>query len=541
MQKSSPQPTTKSCKRLFSPSSANLPVRIERHRTKRLRNATTREKNRKRGAISYKRFNVDKFSDEHGEILGPYLTEMCRMKFLSQKMKRMRYTPYQIWFASNLMLGTSSKSYKFLRHILPLPSHETVMRTLRKLQSSPGISEKNANLLKTKVNPRKESDNFVFLLMDEMSIRKGLSLHQSSGTIHGFADNGKMRERKLTTSALVVMAVGIVSPWKYPLGFVFTEQVMKAESIIDIIKESISVMEKQGFVVFGITTDRGSNFERAFKLMGVSPTSPKIEIEGKSYYIYRDAPHLLKNSRNCLEKIDIAIPGSRYHASWRKIKEFHKLDSGNSLQIAPKLTQMHVDGLIFGARMKVKLAAHVLSNTVSAGIDLAIGKNLISTTAAGTSIFCKKINDIFDSLNASTSRDPVPLRKPFFCDDVKRIRFLKESVTWLEELRDINSKRISGMANGWIQSINVVLQLSADLKKRSIPYLSTRRLCQDALELHFGKIRQISNYTDSQSFISSYAQIASASLVRAPLGSNCEGLSEDHLSYTLSFMNNVSL
>ena len=172
---------------------------------------------------------------------------------------------------------------------------------------------------------------------------------------------------------------------------------------------------------------------------------------------------------------------------------------------------------------------------------LPLEKNLISTAAAETSIFCKKINDIFDSLNASTSRDPVPLRKPFFCDDAKRIRFLKESVTWLEELRDINSKRISGMANGWIQSINVVLQLSTDLKKRSVPYLSTRRLCQDALELHFGKIRQISNYTDSLSFISSYAQIASASLVRAPLGSNSEGLSEDHLSNTMSFMINVSL
>lgn len=54
------------------------------------------------------------------------------------------------------------------------------------------------------------------------------------------------------------------------------------------------------------------------------------------------------------------------------------------------------------------------------------------------------------------------------------------------------------------------------------PFLSTRNLCQDPLELFSGKVRQLSKFPDAFVFANNFANICSASLVTAPISGNCE-------------------
>ena len=58
--------------------------------------------------------------------------------------------------------------------------------------------------------------NYVFILMDEVSLRHGLGLDQPSGTILGFSDDGNIRTKELVSPALYIMMSGTFVKWKYP-------------------------------------------------------------------------------------------------------------------------------------------------------------------------------------------------------------------------------------------------------------------------------------------------------------------------------------
>ena len=312
---------------------------------------------------------------------------------------------------------------------------------------------------------------------------------------------------------------------------------MKNSDLKDIITTAISKMEAVGFNVLGLTTDQGSNFESLFGGMGVSPDNPKFDIDGKKYLVMRDPPHLLKNARNFLERNAVKVPGFTAPARWDHVKFLFHLDSKSSLKLAPKLTSQHVEDLLFSTKMKVKFATHVMSNTVSSALDTLISANEIDTSAAATSSFLKHFNDLFDCLNSLTLKDKVPLRRPISIGS-ETIAYLKESIGWLKELQEANNTKVKFIM-GWVQSIRVVLELVEILSGMGIKYLSTRNLCQDPLELLFGKIRTLAKFPDPFTFSSNYARISTSSLVRAPSSGNCDS-SEDHLWETISIMTAVS-
>ena len=90
-----------------------------------------------------------------------------------------------------------------------------------------------------------------------------------------------------------------------------------------------------------------------------------------------------------------------------------------------------------------------------------------------------------------------------------------------------------------MMNIEALLGISDILHKHGVTFLLTRNLCQDPLELHFGKIRMLSKFPDSYNFGKNYARIATASLIRAPMSGNCES-TEDHLTETIGLIFSVS-
>ena len=313
---------------------------------------------------------------------------------------------------------------------------------------------------------------------------------------------------------------------------------MKSESLITIVKKSIKVMEEENFEVLGITTDLGSNFTKTFRVLGCEEDRPFIEIDSKVYFIYKDPPHLLKCARNYLYRGDVSVPGFSDKAKWSHIIQFHDMDSKNTLRIAPRLTDHHLTNLHRANIMKVKYAAQVCSNSVAAAMEFSVMCGLLPPDARATSSILKKFNDVFDILNSASSKDKVPLRKPFRIGSESE-KFLIEALDWFKELKKINSRRCQ-FISGFIQSINVILALSNKLGKSNLPYLATRRLCQDPLELHFGKVRQLGKYPDAYNFTKNYARIATASLIRAPISGNCEAIG-DHVVETIGHLRQVSL
>ena len=300
------QVTPRAQRRLFQSDPTKTPVRVEMSRIYKKREPRPyirRTCNRRKS----KKFNIDQFRNDHHAMLGRYITELCVMKFQKHKFKKPRYSAFQKFMSTNMMIGASFNGYRLLRKMFQLPSTSTILRSLAKFRTNPGISKHNIEMLKMKINITPQN-KYCFILLDEITLRRGCTYNKTTGTIVGFADNGKERTSCLATHGLCVMAAGILKPWKYPLGYFFTHSTMDFEQIRDIIHKAITCLEHGGYVVKGLTTDQGGNFDKVFKILGVKPSNPKFELNGKSYYVLRDPPHLIKNCRNYLLKGPVHVP-----------------------------------------------------------------------------------------------------------------------------------------------------------------------------------------------------------------------------------------
>ena len=85
--------------------------------------------------------------------------------------------------------------------------------------------------------------------------------------------------------------------------------------------------------------------------------------------------------------------------------------------------------------------------------------------------------------------------------------------SWLQELDKLNKGHKVKFIKGFIQSLNVVIQLLDKLHKHNIKYLSTRNLCQDPLENFFGRIRSLNKSPDSKQFEENFRRVAFTDLL----------------------------
>ena len=120
-----------------------------------------------------------------------------------------------------------------------------------------------------------------------------------------------------------------------------------------------------GLNLLGVVSDQGSNFVRFLKNMNVSVDRPYFEMRGKKYFTIYDPPHLLKSVRNNLMKYNFEF--GKNVAKWKDITTFFNKDQKLPTRLAPKLTEKHLNPNGF-SKMKVKLAAQVLSHSVAAAM-----------------------------------------------------------------------------------------------------------------------------------------------------------------------------
>lgn len=504
--------------------SLRTPVRYEVKGSKKKIFRPRIRKRQRAKKTKYRRFNATRFLDEAGEHLNRYLTEFCKMELMKKRKKQVQYPYFQKWLSANIYMSTSTSGYELMRKLLPLPSISTVKRLIRTFKIPVGVRSHNIKAMKAKLQPKTLHDKMCFILIDEMSVREGFTYDQCNDRIFGYEDDGSTRSSVPAKQALCVMATGLTKNWKYPIGFYFSKNCMNATKIVEILKSSIQLLEEEGFQVLGVTSDQGSNFERTFKLLGCSTSNPRITINGSTYFVMRDPPHLLKSARNMILGGDVNIPSFKnMKAKWTHIQHLFYLDKRRSLKLAPKISKNDVmkGRLVYGQKMKVKNACHVLSNTCSAALDFSIAIGDIESGAAATSTYCKLFNDLFDVFNGSTSKCKVPLRRPITANS-KGMKFIQSKIITLKEIDDVNTHRRVKFIQGWIQNINCVKLLMKELKTYGVKYVAMRNICQDPLELLFSKIRRVNKYPDCKAFSDIYANIATGSLIRAPVGANCE-------------------
>ena len=420
----------------------------------------------------------------------------------------------------------SPKAYQFLRdfHKFALPSISLIRKWVNVINLRPGKNEQLSNQLKLKLQGKTDFEKEAILMWDEMSLKPGLEYNLKEDYIEGYHDlNGYgEREQKMAKSVLVFMVTGLTHDWKQPFMFFPTNGPVPGNILQTIVCDVLQLTEDIGFKVRHMVCDQGASNQKAIAMLKIDKNRPFFEFQSRKITFAFDGPHIFKCIRNNLIKNDIKIGNDTI--SWNAVRELREIECSKVCKAAPKLTDRHVNPNNF-EKMKVSLATQVFSNSVYAALMAgAISGDLKNQSTVATANFCKRLNDVFDCLNARSANDRNPLKRGLSEKNPQVEKCLRDAVTWFEQWQMSNGKN-PDCFNSIILTINATLELWTQLKNEGKPYVLTSRLNQDKLENFFGTMRSRSGHNDNPTvmqFRRNFQYALMITLLVPPVGTNCE-------------------
>lgn len=170
------------------------------------------------------------------------------------------------------------------------------------------------------------------------------------------------------------------------------------------------------------------------------------------------------------------------------------LDSKKLYRCIPKLTEKHIFLPSF-SKMKVSLAAQVLSHSVATAIETYVTFNALSNIDLGTAEYCHKFDEIFDCLNSSSLHGPKLLQRAMTTTSPHELT-VKKFIIWLNNCRfidKISGNNVTGRIKcltGWKITLKSIMEIWSDLNLNyNVQSLNTRQFNQDCLENIFSSVR----------------------------------------------------
>lgn len=513
-----------------SPTKAKLRKKLSNYRIKvhRLRQKIKKtEQNAKlaKGKRATKAATAKKLADLADSISdyvsGPQFDFiMSQLKNASKISGAKRWTCKDKSFALSL-LHSSPKAYRLLRKVLDLPSVKTLKLIMRNISVYPGFNQNILDALQKKLAHGPETSKLVTLVMDEMSIKEGVSYDSGRDLLEGFSET-PARDEELANHAIAFMVRGITEKWKQPIGYFLSSGPMSGKAMKELVLQCISKVHSIGLTVMVVISDQGSNNRNLFeKQLGVTTENPYFMHNDSKIFTMYDPPHLVKNVRNNFKKHGFTIDGN--DILWQHLRDFYNADSSKAIRMAPKLKKTHVDLPPFSP-LRVRLATQVLSHSVASGMAIMSQWGIITEAAAHTADFIEKMDQLFNCFNSMSISSTAKMRHAF-SKSSGHVESLKQMLLWVRKIQTKGKRNLPCLA-GWEMAINAVLMLWDTLHNdHGLQFLLTNRLNQDCVENLFCIIRakgaQRDN-PDAGQFRAAFRQVMVDSVMVSSKLSNCE-------------------
>lgn len=508
-------------------------------------------------------------ADDLSDILNNNDLSPAQSIFLQQQIKAsqlknscgMRWHPTMIRFALAIHL-TSPAAYELMRQtgMVKLPSSSTLFEYSHVENVVEGIDTTVLESVAERLKKFPEKHKQYHVLMgDEIYISQNLVFQKSTGRMIGyttlnnidtevadlekFLDNPEAESDEIIAEKMMVYMIKGVSNGIKEVVASFTTGTLTSNQLYVWTWQVIGALERSGIAVVAWVSD-GSSVNRAFIKKHKPATTHQSGIifdtvnkaaRDRILYFIADVPHLLKTIRNCLlnsrwdgKKGRRKMMKNGLRISWDFIVKLYELKKGKSLRKSYKLNPMNVAPDSY-ARMKVKLAAQPMSNTVCQDMRSQKWKD-----AAETENFIEKVNEWFDCLNGAHSSQGRKTNNrnldPYTSENDPRFETLDRFLLYLSEWEDDSKKRNQSFNNTTIggnntmmdcneseiedgifnpeedtpaskrllskQTIDGILMTTLAFKplvvfllREGVSFINARVFCQDPLEQHFSKIR----------------------------------------------------
>lgn len=256
------------------------------------------------------------------------------------------------------------------------------------------------------------------------------------------------------------MVRGLFSPWKQVIYAEFNQK-MTTKILFDLIER----LHKNDFHVSAVVSDCGGSNQGLWSKLNISDDEPFFAHpcgNGKNIYVFADAPHLLKLTRNWLLDTGFLLEGNikitqkplerLLNIPKRYIREF------NSLNISRK----HLDckGV---QRQNVPLATELLSRTTA----LQLKRHLTDDSEAqALSDFIMDINNYFDIFNVYCIKNEThnKLDKPYGLYISEQDKVLNKVKSTMSNMLCIGKNTPQVFQRAMIISVSCHLNIEINLK-----------------------------------------------------------------------------
>jgi hypothetical protein len=502
-------------------------------------------------------------------VVSDFQPESFQQIFLEQQIKyntlktkaSMRWHPAIIRWCL-FVRSKSAKAYDGIRAYLHLPTSRTLYDYTHYTEHGLGINPKTVKQLIDQA--RKEGcldvnhKSFVGILQDEVKIKSDLVYHKNTGQLIGYIHLDKVsneilnleyaagRDGQLAEYMLVTMVRGISSNLSYPLSAYATKSV-SASTLYSVIWECIECLELVvGLKVLYICCDGAVQNRKFFTFHGnegelIHKTRNTYAVDERDIYFISDPPHLLKTARNCFAN-SFAHSNTRslwfnQSISWKHLLQLYDEHCEQSqFRICPKLTREHMTLTSF-SKMRVSLAAQVLSGTVANALEHVYGDNVRATVD-----FIRIMNKWFDIMNIKNIYEGRNTRNPdlLVFDDVNDCRlawlendFLNYFDQWNDAVKSrpgnftVKQKNQMQLSSQTIAGFKVTsLSVAAIVRKMldsGATFVLTNHLNQDPLEQLFGHCRHKGGSNDNPTVAEACHTINTLRTVKTQAVANARG------------------
>jgi len=352
------------------------------------------------------------------------------------------------------------------------------------------------------------------IVVDEMSIKDKIEFDGKH--FHGLVDMGSGAHTDSdvvdhATNVLVFLAVGVNGHWKLPLGY-FLIKGLNGNERANLLRTCLELVFETGVIIHSITFDGAhSNLNMCTRLGAqFDLRDPKFYFphpmnHSQPVYLFFDACHMIKLVRNTLGDKQILLNSNGDKIEWSFIKELYYKEKQEGLKVATKLSHKHV--YYFNEKMNVKLAAQVLSTSVSNALTFCESLDTKFKNSKPTAEFCKLMNDAFDILNCRSKFSKSTYNQALSLDTYnKYLCFTKKfeeyvyGLTHIDGTRVVNSLRKTGFV-GLVWGLKNLLSYYNLLKQNNyeMGYVLSYKLSQDHLETFFSSVRSRCGYNNNPS------------------------------------------
>ncbi|NWX35737.1 THAP9 transposase, partial [Notiomystis cincta] len=222
------------------------------------------------------------------------------------------YSPEMRQFACLLHLY-HIKAYDYLRKILPLPHPYSLTKQvwLSNSEAAAGFSSAVFLRLQEQVERGDQAYRYCTVLLQDTSLQKQQEWDPQGKRLTGFVDLGAgildADEAPLASEAIILMAVGISSPWTAPLGYFFVNST-SGRFLAQLLRQAINKLNNVGVVVLAVTSGACARGAETARALGIRTDPRRIQCtfqhppgSARSIAYFFDVCHALQLIRNALQ------------------------------------------------------------------------------------------------------------------------------------------------------------------------------------------------------------------------------------------------